>query len=370
MAQIKIGITNNQCWLFWVVAICLMTGCISSGSEYKCGKLWTPRQDPLQPPLTIADKSSDIQLVQTLEGVFLSSLALDDRTAFITGSFDKFENDHFFSFDMVTEEVNWETCDSTGVMAVDKNAVYIWGRDPGLVTAYERGAGAKIWQNSVDREYPIIDALDRVPLGLLVESRNRAGTRFHLLDFETGEIKRSFESEAEMQKFWVDNGFTAYSTDGDLVLANGNAKWGTLVQYEPKPNNVFNEFIEPIITDDVILVYRSDIHNYFQIAALDKGNGETLWQTEIQTKSNLAVTSEQIFLVATNTELVSFDLITGQISHYVTFTPGIQEMSGQRTDAVVAADDDLILAYFSSSHQLFTFRLPLEQDDIDWGEEW
>jgi outer membrane protein assembly factor BamB len=286
-------------------------------------------------------------------------MILEENIAFITGAFDEFENVHLSRFNTVTAQEEWRICIPTNVMVVNEAYLYIWGRDPGLVIAYDKETGREVWREQVDHLFPIIDAISVTSYGLLVESRNRTATRFHLLDPETGKKKQTFRSGTEWRAFLLEHGSSAYSVMRGDKIAEGVVPWQTSVDFEHNPGS---RPMRLIVEEDVVLAYQSSpTIDYTQIAVLNKDSGELLWRRDTHLKSNLAVADDKLFLVTEDTELVSVDLITGQFSTQVTFTPGIWGIAGENTDAVIAADERQVLVYFSSSHQLFAFRFLPEE---------
>jgi outer membrane protein assembly factor BamB len=116
--------------------------------------------------------------------------------------------------------------------------------------------------------------------------------------------------------------------------------------------------VQLIVEDAIILAYQvSPTINYIQITALDKTNGDILWEQDMYITSNRpAIIDNALFIMTEDTELVSIDLTTGQITTQAIFTPGVQEVSGRNTNVTIAVDDRQMLVYFASSYQLFDFH--------------
>ncbi len=346
-------------WGFLIIAVVfLLQSCIGE-NRGECGDIFYTRSAPLQDPLTIIDSSSHIELTQDIEDAFIKDIVLKDGTAFITGSFSETESDKFISFNTLTTQPNWTICrQSTGMVAVSETAVYLWGGDPGLVIALDKESGYVDWQRNVDFKYPIIDAIDITPLGLLIESRTRTGTRFHLLDEETGKKLITFQSNAEKQDYWISNGYTIFLSEDKVVKNVGPISWETYLDFK---SYSLDEPTQLIVTDDVVLV--SKIHrNNVQLASLDKTSGKILWELDTNLISNLSVMDDLLFIVSNSEEtnevrLLSFDLKSGEIIHYVTFSPDIQQFSGEATEAIISADSNQTLVYFPNTYQLFDFHI-------------
>jgi outer membrane protein assembly factor BamB len=81
-----------------------------------------------------------------------------------------------------------------------------------------------------------------------------------------------------------------------------------------------------------------------------------LWQTRINIQSNLVVEKGVLFFVTGDTELMAFNLYTGELLGSVTFSPGVDEVAGYNTSILVSASGSQVAVYFSSSYQLFVFH--------------
>ncbi len=319
-----------------------------------CGRMLKPRPDPLQTPQEISSIAPQIKLVRELNGIVLQSMILEDNIAFIVGSFDELENDHLLRFNTVTTQEEWQVCRGTNVMAVDETHLYVYGR--GFFAAYDRETGTEVWRESVDRRFSRVDALKITPFGLFVEAGNRNDTRFYLLDPGTGENIDTFQSSLEWLLFQVEHGSTGYVvTENDKIVASGDVHWQANLDYEYYPAS---RHVQLIVEDAVILAYQvSPTINYIQITALDKTNGDILWEQDMYITSNHpAIIDNDLFIMTEDTELISIDLATGQITPQVTFAPGVQEVSGRNTNVTIAANDGQMLVYFASSYQLFDFH--------------
>jgi outer membrane protein assembly factor BamB len=264
------------------------------------------------------------------------------------------ENIHLSRFSMTTTQEEWTSCLSTTVMAVDETLLYMWGRESGLVIAYDKVTGEEVWQSELGSKFPTVNAITTTTFGLLVEAYNRLDTRFYLLNPETGEKIDTFQSSIEWLSFQVEHDSTAYViTDSDRVVADGSVQWQTSLGYKYySPTDP----VQLITNDTVVLTYQvSPTIDYIQITALDKTNGNYLWEQDLYIKSKPSILDNYLFLLTENSELVSIDLMTGEIIIQATVTPKIEDISGENTNAIIVADNEQVLVYFASSHQLFEF---------------
>lgn len=324
-----------------------------------CGRMLKPRPDPLQTPQEISSIAPQIKLVKEQDGVFLQNIILEDNIAFIIGSFNELEIDHLLRFNTITIQEEWAICLRPNIMTADETHLYAWGN--GTIVSYDKETGTEVWQESVDRRFSRIDALKITPFGLFVEAGNRNDTRFYLLNPETGEETHTFQSSTEWLLFQVAHGSTAYGVTGrENIVAKGDVQWQTDLDYEFYPAT---SHVQLIVEDAIILTYQvSPTINNIQITALNKTNGDILWEQDMYITSNRpAIIDNTLFLMTEDTELVSIDLMTGQITIQATFSPGVQDVSGRNTNVIIAADDEQILVYFASSHQLFDFHFLVDE---------
>ena len=348
----------------WEMVILLLVSVVVfiQGCNYKnqvdCGDFIIIRSASLQSPLTVVDTAPLVELSGLIEGVFIKDIILENGTAFITGSFSETQPDKLISFNTLTSEPNWTMCQSTGVVTVSETSLYLWGRDPGLVIALDKESGKVDWQVSVDKWFPIIDAIDITSLGLLIESRNSTGTRFHLLDEKTGEKLLTFQSNEEKQDYWINNGNTIFLNENNMVKAVGSIHWETYLDFDSYSRD---ENTQLIIFDDIVFV--SKVHqNNVQFASLDKSSGEILWESDANIISNLSIMDDSVFIVSNSEEtnevrLQSFNLKNGETITQATFSPAILKFPGENTRAIVSADSNQVLVYFASTHQLFDFNM-------------
>lgn len=343
--------------LLLVIVVLFMQSCTPE-NKIDCSNFFNTHSASLQRPLTVVDTAPLVELSGFVEGAFIKDIILENGTAFITGSFSETQPDKLISFNTLTSEPNWTMCQSTGVIAASETSLYLWGRDPGLVIALDKESGLVDWQVSVDKEFPIIDAIEITPLGLLIESRNPIGTRFHLLDEKTGEKQVTFQSNEEKQDYWIKNGTTIFLNENNMVQAVGPIHWETYLDFDSYSGD---ENTQLIIFDDFVFV--SKVHqNNAQFAALDKMSGEILWESDANSVSNLSIMGDLVFIVSNSEEtnevrLLSFDVKSGETITQATFFPAILKFPGENTTAIVSADSNQVLVYFSSTHQLFDFSI-------------
>lgn len=300
---------------------------------------------------------SQFELVKELDGIFLNNMILTENTLFAVASFSELENQRLMSINLATEEVNWQVCHSRE-FTVGPERVYI-SDEPGSVTVYDRITGNETWQTNVDRKFPVVDALDIVEFGLLAETRNRTGTRFHLLDLETGSQKHSFQNKVEKQNFWIENNQVVYTPVGlDSVEAKGLVPWQTPI--DPSSNN--RTSFKLVSSDSTILAYRKRDHSIIQLTALDKIDGTILWQGDREIKSNIAVSGDIIYFVTDDLELLALDSRTGAVRGQANFLPRPEETPAPPGSplvyTIVSVNNGKVMVYLGSSRQLFLFRFP------------
>jgi outer membrane protein assembly factor BamB len=308
---------------------------------------------PVQAPLAIAELSPQIELITEYKNTNVKQIELKEGVAYIGGSLNVKDLVALISFDPLTQKTNWQVRPSSQIITIDSNRVYIWG-DAGEVIAYDKITGMKVWQEVVDRRFPIIDALTITPFGLLVESRNPSGTRYHLVNLETGRKISSFQTEAEKNDFWLENALPVTTADvHNNITTQGDIEWQNSVDFKPYAGSRTD--IQFILTDDNIVAYKES-NSITEISALNRISGNVLWEVEVNSMSNLTVAEDILFFVTENGELTGVDINSGQITTYVTFSTAIQEELGHNGNVIIAADSSLILMYIYSSKQLFIFR--------------
>jgi len=307
---------------------------------------------PNQAPVVIAELSPQMELVTEYQNSYVRQMTLESGVAYIGGSLNENNPIALLSLNPLTQQINWQVRPSSQIITVNSNNVYIFG-NAGEVIAYNKLTGTKIWQKLIDRPFPIIDALTITSFGLLVESRNRTGTRYHLVDLETGEKKHSFQTEADKNDFWLQNGLPVITVDiNDNIVAQGIIEWRDSVDFKSYAGS--RSDIQLIVTDHIIIAYKES-DSITQISALNRTNGDVLWHIDEHIKSNLVEDRDILFFVTTDA-LIGVDINTGQLTRYITFAPGIQEDHSYNSDAKIAVDSGQMVIYFNSSKQLYVFR--------------
>jgi outer membrane protein assembly factor BamB len=306
---------------------------------------------PNQAPVVIAELSPQMELVTEYPNSYVRQMALEGGVAYIGGSLSEEDLVALLSLDPLTQQINWQVRPSSRIITIDSNRVYIWS-GTGEVTAFDKMTGIKVWQEVVDSRFTIIDALTITPFGLLVESRNPSGIRYHLVDFETGEELHSFQTEVEKNDFWLENGLSVFSIAiNDDVIAEGENEWRNSVDFDDHANAAD---IQLIVRDHIIIAYKES-DSITQISALNRTNGDILWHFDEHIKSNLVEDGNLLFFVTTDA-LIGVDINTGQMNRHIVFSPGIQEDHSYNSDVKIALDNGQMLIFFNSSKQLFVLQ--------------
>ncbi len=282
--------------------------------------------------------------------ITLRDMAIREETAFAMGSSIN-DISKLFSLNVTTGQPNWQIC-ASGIMAVGTDFIFVSYTEirGAYVIAYDRNLGTEVWQEKVDFGRHVT-TLTVTPFGLLVQTANRNSERYYLLNMETGKQETSFKTDADRHAFWIENGSTAYQIPSyNEVIAQGKVEWQTKINYDGYLGST-----ELILNDDVIVAYKKG-STITQIAALDQANGAILWQTRINIQSNLVVEEGKLFFVTGDTELMAYNLYTGEFLVSVTFSPGVDEVAGYNTSILVSANGNQVAVYFSSSYQLFVFH--------------
>lgn len=318
-------------------------------------RLSLPPEVPLQPPLTILEKSSHFSLLEEFRDVHLNrNVELEEGTAYMAVSFDETDPIHLASFDLSTGDTNWRV-NGSGEVAIGESFVYFPSRrDYGSIVAYDKRTGTQVWEQRVDSLY-VVDDLQVTALGLLVTTASHGSTRFHLLDIETGEKWQTFQTDEEWQAFLSKNGLTAYTVENhQVVIAQGQENWQTPVDFESIP---FTSPIQIIRSKDQILAYGQS-RTHAQLIALNRENGTILWQMSQDIKSNLAIDQGVLFFVTEDSELVAVDMQTGREEGSVAFSPVAEQGSGHYTEVTIATERGKVFVHFASSGQIFYFDFP------------
>ncbi len=296
------------------------------------------------------DISTQFEFAGEHRKISLRDMAIREETAFVMGSSIN-DVSKLFSLNITTGQLNWQIC-ASGVMAVGTDFIFVSYTEirGAYVIAYDRNLGTEVWQEKVDFGRHVTN-LTVTPFGLLVQTANRNSERYYLLNMETGKQETSFKTDADRQAFWIESGSTVYRIPSyDEVIAKGRVEWQTKINYDGYLGST-----ELILNDDIIVAYKKS-PIITQIVALDQADGAILWQTSINTQSNLVVEKGVLFFVTGDTELMAFNLHTGEFLGSVTFSPGVDEVAGYNTSILVSASGNQVAVYFSSSYQLFVFH--------------
>ena len=125
----------------------------------------------------------------------------------------------------------------------------------------------------------------------------------------------------------------------------------------------------PILEDNLLIIKRNHTTSQGAVRAgerskgttigniivLDSSTGDTVWQSDVDVVSNVALDGSTLFFLTPSAELVALDMYTGQVVGSVQFmAPEIQ--LGEDSGFFVAAADDTVFTYLGDSRQLFSFH--------------
>ncbi len=184
------------------------------------------------------------------------------------------------------------------------------------------------------------------------------GTIIHVLENGVGKTSLASDSPAVFA-VWYDYISKSRSPEDTDDISNINF-WRERFHDVSQPPILFNDLLlvkrNEMITDGIKRDGSIDEGTAIgSVVLLDGDTGETIWQTDNDVISNVAIDKSTAFYLTTSAELVAMDLDTGQITGSVQFmVPEIQ--FGSDRGYFVAAADGTVFAYFGDSRQLFSFR--------------
>ncbi len=311
----------------------------------------------------------DAYVVRSEAGI---ELYTDGQDVFLLGSTSPYRPETLVKLDGDTGEVVWgdETrlfwLPPPNLLSGDGERIFVgyegWQRlDPevdkvfgaGRVSAYDAETGRRLWTETIAGAREIITMnVD----GDALSVNGSTSDRYYQLDRATGAVQRT-----EMKDSGV--GYTLFTQDNRLYtrdtarslrvadVATNERLWGREFPldclYQP-----------PYAAGNVMLVRTGDGRQSGLLYGLDLGDGDVLWQYELErtVTSNVATSNGVAYFLNARAELVAVDAATGAVREGVQFVPAALSDAANRSFQVAAAGD-LVLVYFGDSRQLFAFRV-------------
>ena len=286
-------------------------------------------------------------------------LASDGEDIFFLGGFPEWEWDvgyYLTKLSSLTGEVFWQipVAKSPNTVTSDTNSVYVGLQDnmghsykvnstrgAGEIMAFEADTGSRIWRRSLPgaRSPKVLLLLDSL---LSVDAQT---LDYYLLDSKTGEIVERNPRDT--------NNFTVLLMDDiriehkEFSMQAINRQHGRVIW----THDIGSRYPPPIFMDGIFIVRAGA-----KLSAIDVSTGEVIWEyDEANVIGNITLGEEHAVYFLTESGLFAVDFYTGQVLGNVTFIS--ESTLGRLPNAYsIAASNDIVVAYFGDSHQLFAFR--------------
>lgn len=303
---------------------------------------------------TIDTYSSIFRPLKEFENIYSwGPIYLLENNVYFVGALSKTDEVQLLNLNVESGLLNWHLCE-TEAFFVEQDRVYVGHTDfaGAFIIAFDTETGEKIWQTKVDHR--AINNIQRISDGLLLTTNDHGDKRYYLIDVETGEEKRSFQDYYTKNEYFVSSGQTIYQQTPRGLSAQGNVNWE--IEFA---NLSGRQKISTTLVGNILLI-EVDTNSIIQIYAINHLNGDLLWQTDWNVKSNLVVEDNVVYFLTGDSILKAVDLLTGNDFGKIQFSPSLNSLSEFdyiNSHPQISIDNQILVIYFDTSRQLFTFRI-------------
>jgi outer membrane protein assembly factor BamB len=114
-------------------------------------------------------------------------------------------------------------------------------------------------------------------------------------------------------------------------------------------------FQPPVLLNNMLFIREGEGTLLGNVLALNRQTGDTVWETDNNVVSNVAVSDSTAFFLTSSAELIAIDVETGQKVGSLQFTNGETQL-GEDRGYFVAASGGNVLVDLGDGRQLFAFR--------------
>jgi outer membrane protein assembly factor BamB len=223
----------------------------------------------------------------------------------------------------------------------------------GIISAYTE-TGSKIWTYSTGTNDPLTFlSLQNQTLSLRNDSNG-----IMVLNAESGE--KLYDFFMPCAGFWAVNNHLAMTT----CLSNG-LELVSAKSFEPQWDTKISTYIDqaPLVTllpSRSLAIIKSSLPGIHRLFVLDMSDGEKLWETDSNFRSNVILYGNQIIGLTNEGFLKSYNLENGESQFLVSFLPGdFTPKRGDERQFVVEGDtaSKRVYVYLGDSLQLFAFEI-------------